>query len=237
MTPAQLLCTLPLPVLFRNWTLHGAHRTKLFFCFTVIWIHYHSILCFSELFPLKQWFWCVFVGWTFWQWDVNFTSKFWCYDNWPNSFLHWSVLIALPGGISCEWWSQKIWTEWHVASFKAFICRNWGIPLLMSVKEGGLSVWIRTWNLRIRCRVVTFVDILKCNRLIGAWNRSGVLPWHFHAQRHIRPSQLDWSYVDRNYVCVSKEIWVYPGQYSGPRASATLAFCPSAVIAYSCLTL
>jgi hypothetical protein len=104
MTTAQLLCTLTLPALFRNWTLHGAHKTKFFFCFKVTLIQYHLILCFSVLFPLTPWFYCVFVGWTFWQWDVNFTSKFRYYDNWPNCFLHRNVLVTLRGGISCEWW-------------------------------------------------------------------------------------------------------------------------------------
>jgi len=34
-------------------------------------------------------------------------------------------------------------------------------------------------------------------------------------------------------MSVPKEIWIYPGQYSGPRASTTPAFCPSTDIAYS----
>lgn len=125
------------------------------------------------------------LGWTFWHWDVNFTSKFRYHDKWPNCFLHRNVLVAIRDGISCEWWIQKMWAEWHMACFKVVICRNWGIPLMISVKEGCLSVWIRTRNLRIRSRVAAFVDILKCNRWAGARNRYCVSPWYFRAQRRL----------------------------------------------------
>jgi len=184
------------------------------------------------LFPLTPWFSYVFVRWTFWQWDVNFTSKFRYYDNWPNCFLHRNVLVTLRGGISCEWWIQKIWKDWHVACFKVVICKNWGIPLMMSVKEAVLMSGFesRTYEYEAgsQCSLISWSVIAEYVHETVLVYRLDIFAHKYTSDRHNLTTKIMWTETMR----IPKEMRVYPGQYSGPRASVTLAFCPSADIAY-----
>ena len=75
---------------------------------------------------------------------------------------------------------------------------------MTSVREGGLSVWIRTRNLRKGSRFATLVDILKCNIGRGALNCSDSFA-QYSRHKDVADSDKLIKIIRTETLCVSKE--------------------------------
>jgi hypothetical protein len=122
------------------------------------------------------------------------------------------------------------------ACFKVVICKNWGIPLMMSVKEAALMSGFesRTYEYEAwsRCSLKSWSVIVEYVHETVLVYRLDIFAHKYTSDRH-NLTKIMWT----GTMCVPKEKRVYPGQYSGPRASVTLAICPSADIAYILLKM